>query len=55
MPTSADSLMAHPMGAPLLNSKVLILNRSYLPVHVTSVKRAFALLYPGFAALQYFW
>jgi hypothetical protein len=47
--------MAHPMGAPLLNSKVLILNRSYLPVHVTSVKRAFALLYPGFAALQYFW
>jgi 5-methylcytosine-specific restriction endonuclease McrA len=41
--------MAHPMGAPLLNSKVLILNRSYLPVHVTSVKRAFALLYQGVA------
>src|SRR5882757_5142284 len=49
MPTSADGLMAHPMGAPLLNSKVLILNRSYLPVHVTSVKRAFALLYQGVA------
>jgi 5-methylcytosine-specific restriction endonuclease McrA len=37
------------MGAALLNSKVLILNRSYLPVHVTSVKRAFALLYQGVA------
>src|SRR3984893_11338450 len=49
MPKSADSSMAHPMGAPLLNSKVLILNRSYLPVHVTSVKRAFALLYQGVA------
>ncbi len=33
----------------LLNSKVLVLNRSYLPVHVTSVKRAFALLYQGVA------
>ena len=33
----------------LLNSKVLVLNRSYLPVHVTSVKRAFALLYQGIA------
>ena len=36
-------------GAGLLNSKVLVLNRSYLPVHVTSVKRAFALLYQGVA------
>ena len=36
-------------GVALLNSKVLILNRSYLPVHVTSVKRAFALLYQGVA------
>ncbi|MCL5044339.1 MAG: HNH endonuclease [Deltaproteobacteria bacterium] len=33
----------------MLNSKVLVLNRSYLPVHVTSVKRAFALLYQGVA------
>src|ERR1700741_4041545 len=36
-------------GTGLLNSKVLVLNRSYLPVHVTSVKRAFALLYQGVA------
>jgi hypothetical protein len=36
-------------GASLLNSKVLVLNRSYLPVHVTSVKRAFSLLYQGVA------
>ncbi|MBF6569099.1 MAG: HNH endonuclease [Candidatus Binataceae bacterium] len=38
-----------PTGTSLLNSKVLVLNRSYLPVHVTSVKRAFALLYQGVA------
>ncbi len=37
------------MGGAGLNSKVLVLNRSYLPVHVTSVKRAFALLYQGVA------
>jgi 5-methylcytosine-specific restriction endonuclease McrA len=29
----------------MLNSSVLVLNRSYLPVHVTSVRRAFSLLY----------
>lgn len=33
----------------VLNSNVLILNRSYLPVHVTSVRRAFSLLYQGIA------
>lgn len=33
----------------VLNTKVLILNRSYLPIHVTSVRRAFALLYQGIA------
>lgn len=33
----------------LLNTKVLILNRSYLPIHVTSVRRAFSLLYQGIA------
>ncbi len=33
----------------LLNTKVLVLNRSYLPVHITSVRRAFALLYQGVA------
>jgi len=38
-----------PSGVGILNSKVLVLNRSYLPVHVTSVKRAFCLLYQGVA------
>jgi len=33
----------------VLNSAVLVLNRSYLPVHVTSARRAFALLYQGIA------
>ena len=49
MSATADSLALRPSGVALLNSKVLILNRSYLPVHVTSVKRAFALLYQGVA------
>ena len=31
----------------VLTSKVLVLNRSYFPVHVTSVRRAFSLLYQG--------
>jgi 5-methylcytosine-specific restriction endonuclease McrA len=29
----------------VLNSSVLVLNRSFLPIHVTSVRRAFALVY----------
>jgi 5-methylcytosine-specific restriction endonuclease McrA len=33
----------------MLNSSVLVLNRSYLPVHVTSARRAFSLLYQGIA------
>lgn len=33
----------------VLDSKVLVLNRSFLPVHVTSVRRAFTLLYQGVA------
>jgi 5-methylcytosine-specific restriction endonuclease McrA len=33
----------------MLNSPVLILNRSYLPIHVTSVRRAFSLVYQGVA------
>ena len=33
----------------MLNVSVLVLNRSYLPVHVTSARRAFALLYQGIA------
>ena len=31
----------------MLNSSVLVLNRSFLPIHVTSVKRAFCLVYCG--------
>lgn len=31
----------------MLNSSVLVLNRSYLPIHVTSVRRAFSLIYQG--------
>lgn len=33
----------------MLNTSVLVLNRSYLPIHVTSVRRAFVLLYQGIA------
>jgi len=33
----------------ILNTKVLVLNRSYVPVHVTSVRRAFVLLYQDVA------
>ena len=33
----------------MLNSNVLVLNRSYLPIHVTSARRAFTLLYQGIA------
>lgn len=36
-------------AASVLETKVLVLNRSYLPVHVTSVRRAFSLLYQGIA------
>ncbi|HVO31958.1 MAG TPA: HNH endonuclease [bacterium] len=33
----------------MLSTGVLVLNRSFLPVHITSVKRAFILLYQGIA------
>lgn len=33
----------------MLNSSVLVLNRSYLPIQVTSVRRAFTLVYQGIA------
>lgn len=36
-------------AASLLNTKVLVLNRSFLPIHITSVRRAFSLLYQGLA------
>src|SRR5258706_13185679 len=49
MSATAEAIALNGQGGALLNSKVLILNRSYLPVHVTSVKRAFALLYQGVA------
>jgi len=32
-----------------LNTKVLVLNRSYLPIHITSVRRALSLLYQDMA------
>ena len=34
---------------PMLSANVLVLNRSYLPIHVTSARRAFALVYQGIA------
>ena len=37
------------MQASVLNTKVLVLNRSYLPVHITSVRRALSLLYQDIA------
>ena len=36
----------------MLNSPVLILNRSYLPIHVTSVRRAFSLVYQSIARVM---
>jgi 5-methylcytosine-specific restriction endonuclease McrA len=33
----------------MVDAHVLVLNKSYLPVHVTTVKRAFCLLYAGIA------
>lgn len=33
----------------MLSSSVLVLNRSYMPVHITTVRRAIALLYQGVA------
>ncbi len=49
MSATAEAIALNGQGGALLNSRVLVLNRSYLPVHVTSVKRAFALLYQGIA------
>lgn len=33
----------------MLATQVLVLNRSYIPINITSVRRAFVLLYQGFA------
>src|SRR5258705_1214115 len=38
-----------PWARRMLDSNVLVLNRSYLPIHVTSVRRAFSLIYCGTA------
>ena len=38
-----------PSARRMLDSNVLVLNRSYLPIHVTSVRRAFSLIYRGTA------
>ena len=37
------------MNASMLETSVLVLNRSFHPIHVTSLKRAFSLLYAGVA------
>ncbi len=37
------------MTTTVLNSKVLVLNRAYMPIHVTSVRRALSLLYQDIA------
>ncbi|GIW40501.1 MAG: restriction endonuclease [Candidatus Binatia bacterium] len=36
-------------AASIVDTKVLVLNRSFLPIHITSVRRAFCLLYQGVA------
>jgi 5-methylcytosine-specific restriction endonuclease McrA len=38
-------------GGKMLNSSVLVLNRSYLPIHVTSARRAFAMIYQDLAVV----
>ncbi len=44
-----SSSVAPRRGEALLHSKALVLNRSFLPIHVTSVRRACILLYAGAA------
>jgi 5-methylcytosine-specific restriction endonuclease McrA len=47
---SADPAEVFPFEtASVLNTKVLVLNRAYLPIHITSVRRACSLLYQGVA------
>jgi len=38
-----------PSATSVLDTKVLVLNRAFLPIHITSVRRAFSLLYQGVA------
>lgn len=35
----------------MLNAPVLVLNRSYIPIHITSLKRALCLVYQGVAKI----
>ena len=49
LPEGEDAGETHRRGESLLRSKTLVLNRSFLPIHVTSVRRAITLLYVGAA------
>ena len=44
---SPGSAGHHGVGATALHANVLVLNRFYAPIHVTSAKRAFVLVYKG--------
>ena len=48
-PSGSFPAVAMIVKATVLRSSVLVLNRVYLPVHVTSVRRAFSLIYQGTA------
>src|SRR5262249_7343741 len=48
-PAPAPGSVSAGVQAPVLNTKVLVLNRSYLPVNITSVRRALSLLYQDIA------
>ena len=48
-PEPADDAGRHARPADVLRSKTLVLNRSFLPVHITTVRRACILLYQGVA------
>lgn len=44
-PAGSPCTVSGAVQASVLDTKVLVLNRSYLPVHITSVRRALSLLY----------
>lgn len=48
-PERAHDAGRHARPADVLRSKTLVLNRSFLPVHITTVRRACILLYQGVA------
>jgi 5-methylcytosine-specific restriction endonuclease McrA len=48
-PERADDAGRHTRPVDVLRSKTLVLNRSFLPVHITTVRRACILLYQGVA------